>query len=93
MNQYKKLDPSIATDDEIILCALAIEQEMSAEEKTNYIIESFLFVLHTSRVAKQKGATTANALLGSLVCNHFHDTINNLQSDKVLIKEKPTKNL
>ena len=90
MNQYKKLDPATATDDEIVICAMAIEKQMTNEEKTEYIVESFLFFLYASRMANQKGAETAEAWLGNKTTEHFFDTINNLQSDKVLIKGKPT---
>lgn len=90
MNQYKKLDPATATDDEIVLCAMAIEEQMTNEEKTEFIVESFLFFLHASRMAKNKGAETATAWLGHQTTEHAFDTIQNLQSDKVLIKNKPT---
>lgn len=93
MNQYKKLDPAIATDEEVVLCALAIEGQMTNEEKTDYIVESFMLFLLASRMAEKKGTETAEAWLGNKMTEHVFDTINNLQSDKVLIKEKPTKNL
>lgn len=93
MQHYTKLDPSTATAEELVLCAMAIESAMTAEEKTDFLIKSFIIILQGSKNADQKGEESAESLLGSLMAAHFCDTLKNLQSDKILIKEKPqTKN-